>query len=204
MPALYQTLDALAAATAGQPPPEWTARMVHSLPQAARVERVPWLLERCTGKAVVHFGASGPLHTQLAGVCRRLTGVDKDAVEDGVQCDLDWHLDDLPRFEAVDLFLLAEVIEHLVAPGYVLKLLAEEYPATPVIITTPNCLAPQPRVAQGNVVVNRDHNLWLCPQTLAVLLAKCGYRMVEFYYYGQPAPPRSEGMIAVGRAEGMP
>jgi hypothetical protein len=198
--ALYASLDALAAAVSGQPDPAWVAKMVHRLPDAPSVERVPWLLARCRDKTVVHFGATGPLHGQLRQVCRTLYGVDKEPVEGCVQVDLDWQPDALPHFEGVEILLLAEVIEHLVGANWLLKFLREEYPDVPLIITTPNMLAPQPRLKDGIIVVNRDHNLWFCAQTLHVFLRKCGYTITEFYWYGQPTPPRSEGMIAVAQS----
>jgi hypothetical protein len=194
----YQTLEELSAGLEeyGNLPPEWYDKMIHKIPEVESVDRVKWLLERCQGKVAVHVGAGGRLHTELQKVCKHLYGVDKEPLDGCVQVDLDWGLDVLPVLDDVELVLLPEVLEHLVNPGFLLRILREHYPTQPFIVTVPNAFSLQPRLARGIETVNGDHNCWYSYWTMKTLLYKCGLGVDEWFWYNG-SKYVAEGLIFV-------
>jgi hypothetical protein len=60
MPALYDTLDALAAGVEamGRFSPDYWDRMMHRVPVVLCIDRAAWLLKRLAGKTVLHLGVS--------------------------------------------------------------------------------------------------------------------------------------------------
>ena len=121
--------------------------MAHPLPRTTIVDRIPWLVEQCRGKRVIHVGfadagfreeqgrAGSWLHGHLAEVATSLVGLDFDGP--GVQAALDGgfaaHLVDCTdpaavaalALEPADVVLAGEVIEHLGAPGPFLEAMAQ-------------------------------------------------------------------------------
>lgn len=202
MGARFATLDALEAelSAMGSLTPEYWDKQVHRLPEAPSVERVPWLLKRLAGKTVLHVGCAGPLHVALRKVCTRVYGIDQAPARYPEDVVLDIEAAELPMYTDVEVVLLAEVLEHLVAPGVLLWQVREHYPACELVVTVPNCYsaAAQAWIRKGLECVNSDHVAWYSPQTLRVLLQKCGYTVNEFYWYGGQ-PRTSEGIIAVAQ-----
>lgn len=194
----------------------YAEKMMHPLPVAETVDRVKFILERVTGKCVLEFGATGPLHDAAVKVATRVYGFDRPvaerpapyAIENGVEA---FDLDDVsqpdlpmrpwpqPSSEpGVEIVLCGEVLEHLSNPGWFLTRLKRQYPGVPVIVTVPNAFTDIARrhLARGYENVNGDHCAWYSPKTLRVLLERAGYEIGEFYYYGAGGPT-SEGLIAV-------
>lgn len=200
---MYATLDelTLALSALGDQDADYVERMYHTIPQARSVDRVKWLIERCKDKTVLHLGSKGPLHGLLKPVCTRLYGVDLERHgPDTYAVNLDWEPDALPELPDVEVVLAAEIVEHLVNPGFVLKMVQELYGQRPLIVTAPNAFFGQPRLAQGIEHVHVAHTCWYSPHTLQVMLAQCGYQVREFlWYHGKPMT--AEGMIVVAEAQ---
>ena len=192
----YATLDNLREAVSGvavHMPQDWCTKMLHTLPAMPTVDRVTWLKEQCAGNAVLHLGSGGPLHAELQTVAQQVIGVDCEPGAD-YQVDLDWYADELPMVSGIDVVLLGEVLEHLCNPGFLLRAIAESYPHATLLVTVPNAFAPQPYLGKNIEVVNGQHVAWYSPQTLAVLLTRCGYAIEAWHCYNGQAP-RSEGII---------
>ena len=200
----YATIDALReslARPAHSPDKSaaYAAKMLHDLPDGDTVDRVQFILERCKGKVVLEFGASGPLHRAIVKVARVAYGVDVAPEDDAV---IAFDLDDvtitrLPEY-APDVIVCGEILEHLSNPGYFLARL-RQYDA-PVIISVPNAFAKlQARhLADGHENVNIDHVAWYSPRTLRTLLERSGYGIQAFHWYNGD-PGTAEGLIVVAR-----
>lgn len=201
---LYDSLESFGAALSalGNMSAEYADKMVHKFSLKPNVHREEWLLKRCEGRVVLHVGASGPFDAALRSVAQRCYGIDmhpQPQRSDFVQCDLDHMTMPLPHWEDVDIVLVPEILEHLMAPGLLLERLHTAYPEREIVLTTPNAFCPQGRLSGGVIMVNQDHTMWFCPQTLGVLCAKAGLRVQEWMWYGNPSPPFSEGIIFVAR-----
>lgn len=198
--AMYDSLDALQAdlTALGRQSAEWVDKMVHHIPDAPCVPREPWLLKRLAGKVVLHVGCAGPFDAALCKVAQRCYGIDTTPMQrvDFTQMDVDTSL--LPVFDDVEAVLLAEVLEHLTMPGFVLRQVREVYAGCEVVITVPNSFCPQPRLQHGVELVNVDHTHWYSYQTLTVMVQKCGYTVQEWCWYNGK-PYTAEGLIMVVR-----
>lgn len=184
--------------------PAYAAKQLHAIPDASVVDRAAFVLERVTGKRVLEFGASGPLHDAIVTAALSCLGVDREDGQGVVGVDLDnVSLERLPVPDwPPDLIVCGEVFEHLANPGWFLTRLSAQYPAVPVLITVPNAFAEGGRkfVAKGTENVNRDHVAWYSWKTLTVLLARYGYGVAEMAWYGKaPVPQLGEGLIIVAR-----
>lgn len=199
----FATLDDLRSQL-GAPPraaddPAYRAKMLHDLPALQIADRVKCFVTHATGKRVLEFGASGPLHDQVRAVAAAYLGVDREAAEGVVACDLDdVSQPGLPSFEAPDVILCGEVLEHLSNPGWFLTRLRRQYPGVPVVISVPNAQseASVRWLAKGQENVNADHVAWYSPHTLRVLLQRAGYTAASFYYYNG-TDPMAEGLLVV-------
>lgn len=203
----YDTIDDLRASLAGSAPakavdPAYAAKMLHQLPEDARVvNRRSFILERIAGKVVLDVGASGPMHTLVRQAAASVYGWDRETAGEVVGINLDAVGLELPAHHDVEIVLLGEVLEHLSNPGHFLDRLRMAYPCR-TIVTVPNAYSTVGRghLARGSECVNRDHVAWHSPKTLAVLLERAGYRIAEFAYYnGRPLEPAwcAEGLIAI-------
>ena len=171
--------------------------------------RIPFLVERCRGKRVLHLGcvdagllderlATGEhLHMLLSQVTTELWGIDIDAegiaalrrrgldrLIIGDVCNLDSWLD--PDSVIVDVILASELIEHLMNPGLFLEQVRpfmREF--TELIITLPNAFRLETLRALLRSVecVHPDHNYWFSYHTARNLIEKAGYRIDEIYVY---------------------
>lgn len=202
MSARFTTLEALEGEleAMGQLSAEYWDKQIHRLPAAPSVERVPWLLQRLTGKIVLHVGCAGPLHVELRKVCAKVYGLDQAPARYPEDLVIDIEAEELPTYTDVQVVLLAEVLEHLVSQGVLLWQVREHYPHAEVVVTVPNAYsaAGLAWIQKGYENVNGDHVAWYSHQTLTMLLAKCGYTVTERYWYGG-APGTAEGLIAVAR-----
>jgi SAM-dependent methyltransferase len=162
------------------------------------LERVPYVLDVCRGKKVLHLGcADYPftsdrgdtlLHTQLSAVTdpEHLWGLDSS--EEGLAALSDMGFENLLRgnveslppellAEDFDVILAGELIEHLDAPGHFLASAAAVMSQrSELLITTPNAttIAGLGRALLGSERVHPDHNYYYSYVTLHQLLAKHG------------------------------
>lgn len=197
----------------GRPPsphqdPVYVAKMLHALPHGDTVDREAFIVERCRGKRVLEFGASGRLHDKIRAASKASVGFDRVASEGVLAIDLDDvgvasfpvtaynHVDDL----AVpwDVIVCGEVIEHLSNPGWFLARVQRQYAGVPVIVSVPNAFSGVAAtwIRKGYENVNRDHVAWYSPKTLSVLLERAGFMGAEFHWYGGEGPT-AEGFVVV-------
>lgn len=179
---------------------EYAAKMLHEVPESTSVDRNKLILERCTGKRVLEFGASGPLHTAMLTVAAEIIGVDREDSAGVIGFDLDdVTIGNLPVAQAFpELIVCGEVLEHLSNPGHFLARLKTQYPGIPVIISVPNGLSQiaAKHIAKGIENVNPDHVAWYSWKTLSTLLSRVGYQIQETLWYNGP-PRVAEGLIVV-------
>lgn len=195
----FASLDDLRSQLGGAPKqsPEYIAKMLHALPAAKQVDREAFILKHCTGKRVLEFGASGPLHEQIVNVAAWCWGFDRadaDRVE-GFDLD-DVSQTGLPHVASADIIVCGEVLEHLGNPLWFLTRLHRQFAGVPVIITVPNAfsIVQQRWIAKGLENVNADHVCWYSPKTLSVLLERAGYQVGALYYYNG-SDATAEGLI---------
>jgi len=183
---------------------DYVDKMLHPIPDAAVVDREAFILSRCKGKTVVNFGSdSGDLHKMICAVAKTAFGVDKEGTPD-LRIDLDDEHYSLSHMPMADVYVVGEIIEHLVSPGAFLKRLRwvmthEGAEGCQAIITVPNALSEfllghaKRRKVEN---VNLDHVAWYSYHTLKCLLAKCGFELNEFYWTNGK-PIFAEGLIGV-------
>jgi SAM-dependent methyltransferase len=178
--------------------------MVHRLPPARLVARIPFVAEQGAGRRVIHVGfvdagyqemqeAAGTwLHAHLAERARELVGIDLD--EEGVawarahgyeayvaDCRHPEQVDAL-GIEPAELVVAGEVIEHLDDPGSFLdglhRLLA---PGGTLVLTTPNAsgLLNGFAAMAGAEVNHPDHVILFSWRTLTNLMRRHGWEPVE-------------------------
>jgi hypothetical protein len=184
--------------------PEYVDKMLHPIPDAKVVSRESFILERCKGKTVVNFGSSsGSLHKQIGEVAASVFGIDKEGAPD-LRVDLDDDHYSLSHMPMANVYVVGEIIEHLISPGAFLKRLRwvmthEGAEGCEAIITVPNALSEflsHHARKRGVENVNLDHVAWYSYHTLRTLLAKCGFDLNEFYWHNGK-PIFAEGLIAV-------
>ena len=199
---LYNLLDSYSAYP--DKSSDYVDKMLHPIPDAKVVSRETFILERCKGKTVVNFGSdSGDLHKRIGEVAGSVFGVDKQGTPD-LRIDLDDDHYSLSYMPMANVYVVGEIIEHMVSPGAFLKRLRwvmthEGAEGCEAIITVPNALSEflshhaHKRQVEN---VNLDHVAWYSYHTLRTLLAKCGFEMREFYWHNGK-PIFAEGLVAV-------
>jgi 2-polyprenyl-3-methyl-5-hydroxy-6-metoxy-1,4-benzoquinol methylase len=199
-PALYESLDSLAAGIEdmGTMSAAYYDRMMHTIPDAPSVQRVPWLLSRLAGKVILDIGCHGPLHVELLKVCAKAYGIDHEPASYPDYRQMDLEGEELPRYGDVAVVLLGEILEHLVSPGVLLWQVHETYPDCEIIITVPNAFsqAGQQWILKGIEQVNRDHTAWYSYMTLKTLVEKCRFQVQEWYWHNGPKYT-AEGLIFI-------
>lgn len=180
--------------------PEYADKMMHRVPAVPSVDREAWLCARLAGKTILHIGCVGRLHAALLKVCTRAYGIDQEAARypDFTRLDVETMGGPLPPCAGVEVVLLAEILEHLVAPGALLQKVRAGYPGCEVMVTVPNAFSEAGRrwIQRGYSNVNRDHTMWFDWRTLTTLVEKCGYQVREWYWHtGKPLV--AEGLIMV-------
>jgi hypothetical protein len=175
-----------------------------NLPPGRLTQRREFILERCSGRRVLHLGcvdrpflerklASGELlHADIVNRAAMVVGVDSDAAGLRLFEQLGWRAveADVERFPEldfdVDLVVAGEIIEHLSNPGMFLQSLAERVPpSTEVILTTPNAYSARKywRYLLGHEQVHPDHVAYYSPLTLREIVRRYGYDVLEEYPY---------------------
>jgi len=182
--------------------------MIHPLPQADWVDRVPYLVAAARGRSVVHVGfvdagcelqqqqAGAWLHEHLAGAAASLVGLDLD--EEGVAAaraaGYEAYAVDASDGVAVsdlgvqpaELVVAGEVIEHLGDPGGFLEGLHPLVaPDGMLIITTPNAYGLLNVLASltGREINHPDHVVMFTWRTLTNLAARHGWEPVSTAVY---------------------
>lgn len=199
----YPTIEDLRSQLGSAPPkdPAYAAKMLHDVPESKVINREQFILERVTGKRVLEFGASGPMHDAIVKVAKETRGVDREDGPGVIGFNLDHvgfqFLPDMAGGKP-DVIVCGEVIEHLSNPGWFLERLKQQFPGIPVIITVPNAFAQAGRksILTGVENVNTDHVAWYSYKTLKTLLERAGYAIQEFYWY-RGVPFLAEGLVVV-------
>lgn len=182
---------------------EYAEKQLHKVPETTSVDRVKFLVERCTGRGVLDVGsASGPLHAKLGEVAKVIFGADRNptAGDRSAVLDLDaWGGSEIMPFAdqlEIDTVVCGEVLEHLSNPGWLLHRIAHSFPNAELIVTAPNAFGKSGRgwMAKGIENVNREHVTWFSWHTLLVLTGRYGYETREWHWYNGD-PMTAEGMI---------
>lgn len=196
--------------------------MVHKLPKAQYVQRIPHLAALAQGKRVIHVGfvdagyeemnqAAGTwLHAHLDASASSLVGIDLDETGVGMAKanGYEAHVVDCRDPEAVaalglepaDLVIAGEVIEHLDDPGAFLDGLHPLVkPTGRLVITTPNASGLLNSVAAlvGAEINHPDHVVLFSWRTLTNMMGRHGWRHSETATYVpevKEAPAESLGM----------
>ncbi len=139
------------------------------------------------------------LHARLAETARELVGIDVD--DEGVEWakahGFEAHTVDATdhlriaglNVKRADLVIAGEVIEHVDAPGPLLRSLQQL--ADRLIVTTPNALTVMNTLTPlaGKELVHPDHVAWFSPTTLARMLTVSGWTVERMLYYDNGANP---------------
>ena len=177
--------------------------MVHRLPKAQLVQRIPYVAEQVRGRGVIHVGfvdagyqemqaeAGTWLHAHLAEAATSLVGIDLDAAGvalatgqgyEAYEADCrDPEQIDALAIEPAEVVVAGEVIEHLDDPGSFLdglhRLLA---PGGTLILTTPNAsgLLNGFAAMAGAEINHPDHVVLFSWRTLSNLMDRHGWEVV--------------------------
>jgi hypothetical protein len=194
MAAIAETLSALRQAILAKPrDPKWVEKMLHPVPEAPTIlKRAVYLVAKAKGEVVLDLGCTGEISAAIRQVAKGYYGVDRVAAPSTVIVDLDRTPEQLPVYPGVTLILASELLEHLANPGRCLEAIAKAYPQTPIYLSVPQAGAYQ--MLDGCEMVHAEHVAWYSYTTLMTLLARVGYRVLDWrWYHGQP--PTAEGVI---------
>ena len=178
--------------------------MVHRLPKARLVKRIPHVAGQVAGRSVIHVGfvdagyqemqakAGTWLHAHLAAGATQLIGIDLDAdgvaraTDDGYEAYVadcrDPGAIDALGIEPAEVVIAGEVIEHLDDPGSFLdglhRLLA---PGGLLILTTPNAsgLLNGFAAMAGAEINHPDHVVLFSWRTLSNLMGRHGWEIID-------------------------
>lgn len=174
---------------------------------AERFRRVRRYLE---GRAVLDVGAGSGIdrpdwmHASVASVAREAVGVELDeklaarARERGYDVRTG-NAETLDLGRTFDVVWAGELIEHLsCAGGFLDGVRRHLEPGGRLVLTTPNVFAVSNFVYRigGRPRVNRGHTCWYDETTLAQLLQRHGYEVVEVAYLGHRTPGRVRALLA--------
>lgn len=202
--------------------------MVHRLPEASLVQRIPHVAGLVAGRSVIHVGfvdagyqemqaeAGTWLHAHLARTATHLIGIDLD--EEGVQravaegyeayvadCRDPGAMDAL-GIQPAEMVVAGEIIEHLDDPGSFLdglhRLVA---PGGQLILTTPNAsgLLNGFAAMAGAEINHPDHVILFSWRTLTNLMARHDWEVVAtatFVPAVKAAPGRGMRQAVLGLA----
>jgi len=183
----------------------------HHLPEVQLVkDRHPFIVNRCTGKTVLHIGcvdaglleerfASGELlHKKLNDTAALLFGIDIDV--DGLNTLRSYGYSNLFAFDLTadetpaalqdqkfDIIILSEILEHLPNPGRMLERLKDfmEPGQSQLIISVPNAFSVSNVLNMTRNVehVHPDHNYYFSFVKLNNTLKKSGFNIAERFVY---------------------
>lgn len=189
-----------------------TIAWLHALPHERPVDRAGFLMAAAEKLQVVHVGfvdyplladriESGDwLHARLAQAAHHVVGIDVNeaGVEWARQHGFEAHVADATdeaaisalNIESADVVILGEVIEHVDAPGPLLRAMRLVCkPDGRLIVTTPNALRVMNALVPltGRELVHPDHVAWYSPTTLNRLLSMNGWAVQQMRYYQDPS-----------------
>lgn len=173
------------------------------------VNRVAHISELCRAKRVLHLGATDApfthesilngrlLHLHLRRVASHIVGLDNSVemvellkaecnVDDVLIGDIEQPAD-YPKAH-FDVVVAGETFEHLSNPGRALEALrASVSPNAKLVITVPNAYSLKGflRAVVGHELIHPDHVLHHSLRTLASLLSRHGFEVVETFGYVQ-------------------
>jgi len=202
--------------------------MVHRLPRARLVARIPYVAEQCAGRRVIHIGfvdagyqemqasAGTWLHAHLAERAKELVGIDLDATGVATACAegyeayvadcRDPEQVDALGIEPAEVLVAGEIIEHLDDPGSFLdglhRLLV---PGGTLVLTTPNAsgLLNGFAAMAGAEINHPDHVILFSWRTLTNLMGRHGWEVTAtatFVPAVKAAPGRGLRQAALGLA----
>jgi SAM-dependent methyltransferase len=178
-------------------------------------ERLLAILAEVHGPEILHIGcvnhrlpvspaeARHYLHYQL---CRRFADchvvgldIEAQAIEqldrmgfDVVQGDAH----DLPYRQEFDTIVAGELLEHLHNPGLFLTGCARALkPGGRLVLSTPNVFTPLLSLMYlkaGERAFNPEHAMWLCPQTIRVLVERCGFSVAQMSFVDDLKPEATD------------
>jgi SAM-dependent methyltransferase len=209
-------------------PDEAQLEMVHRLPKASLVQRIPHVASLVRGKSVVHVGfvdagyqemqaeAGTWLHAHLGETATHLVGIDLDvegverAAAQGYEAYVadcrDPDAVDALGIEAADVVVAGEIIEHLDDPGSFLDGLHRLLrPGGELILTTPNAsgLLNGFAAMAGAEINHPDHVILFSWRTLTNLMSRHGWEVVAtatFVPAVKAAPGRGVRQAVLGLA----
>lgn len=165
------------------------------------LDRYRTILEAARGRCVLDIGCvdhdlgtrkqSRWLHGELARAALQCTGLDNDrgAIEQLKREGYDAVCADARAFDlgaTYDLIVAGELIEHITDhAGFFSSARKHLKPGGALILTTPNATGLYyflSSLACGHERENPDHTCFFTPGTLRAMLAKCGFRVVEWKY----------------------
>ena len=182
---------------------------LHPLPRSPIVDREDFILDRCWSKRVLHLGCaawpdtaelfdSGLLvHQKLEKVCAELMGI--DISQEGISLLQSRGVRNLFIADASklgdlidslgwtpELIVAGEIIEHMDAPGPLLREHARHIPSDcTFLITVPNAFSIKGllHVMLGHEKVNTDHVSYYSYATMTRLLTRFGFEVVDTRCY---------------------
>ena len=98
-----------------------------------------------------------------------------------------------------DVVFAGELIEHLSSfTGLLDAARAHLKPGGALVLTTPNAFAISNFIYRlgGRARVNKEHTCWFCEDTLATLLQRHGFRVIEMSYIKHSTPGRCRALVA--------
>ena len=200
---------------------------VHKLHGILNVERKKYLMDKATGRGVLHFGyldtpfllekieSKTMLHEHIKDVAKVAYGVDVNEIdlaqyreitgdERNMILDISSVNFDPSIFGGIefDLILFPEVLEHIASPGLALRNLRElciQHSAD-LIITVPNAYNFNffVEACSGIEIVHPDHFFYFSPVTLRRLVEISGFEVEEIKTYGPQEFSRRPGFTEFG------
>jgi SAM-dependent methyltransferase len=183
-------------------PKDWTSGS-----HAARFDRVrPYLEQRTVLDVGAGSGIDRPdwMHASVASVAAQAVGVELDAklATRARERGFDVIAADAQTLElgrTFEVVWAGELIEHLSCAGGFLDAARRHLvPGGRLVLTTPNAFAVSNFVYRigGRPRVNKGHTCWYDETTLAQLLRRHGFDVVEVAYLGHRTPGRVRALLA--------
>jgi len=183
------------------------------------MDRYKMIIDICRGKKVLDVGCVGHdlnfrrnsvwIHKLLRECAASVTGLDYDA-KNVEQLNREGYkavcadATDFELKETFDVIVAGELIEHLPNPAGFLACAKKHLSRDGLLIlTTPNaqgamyCLQ---NLLFGHELENPDHVCFYTPRTLACLLRKCGFELVEHKYIAGMRPQGHDRLLFHGLA----